>query len=72
MRKNLGMIDRLIRVIIAIIICFLCINGNIDNVSEQGLLLFVAVVLAFNSVTGISLLYRLFGLNTNSGEMQDD
>lgn len=70
MQKNIGTADRMIRVVAAMVICFLYITNTING-PEGGLLLLLAVGLAFTSLLGISLLYRLFGINT-SGEIQED
>ncbi len=70
MKKNIGLTDRLIRVIVAIIICFLYLNESIDGL-EGGLLLIEAVIFVFTSLTGISPLYKLLGLSTDTSVQED-
>jgi hypothetical protein len=71
MTQNIGTIDRVIRIAIAINLCYLFLSGTYTDRTTNALLLFVAVVLAINSVTRVSILYTLFGWYTDR-EMTDD
>jgi hypothetical protein len=71
MRRNMSLTDRLIHVAVALVFCFLCSNGIIRGRTDVGFLLFLAVILAFSSLFGVSPVYWLFGFSTYN-EMQDD
>jgi hypothetical protein len=63
MKTNMGGLDRIIRIIIAIVIGFLYYNGNING--TLGIVLLVlAAVFALTSFVGFYPLYTLFGLKT--------
>jgi hypothetical protein len=63
MKKNLGSIDRVIRMTIAIILAVLYFSGSI--VGPVGLIvLALAAILAFTSIVSFCPLYRPFNLST--------
>jgi hypothetical protein len=63
MKTNMGGLDRIIRIIIAIVIGFLYYNGNING--TLGIVLLVlAAVFALTSFVAFCPLYTLFGLKT--------
>ncbi|MBI2259516.1 MAG: DUF2892 domain-containing protein [Flavobacteriia bacterium] len=63
MKKNMGKIDRLIRVIIALIISTLIVTNLIKGILATVLLILAAVFL-FTSFIQFCPLYTLFGINT--------
>jgi hypothetical protein len=63
MKKNLGSVDRVIRMIFAVVLAVLYFSGSI--VGPVGLvILALAAILAFTSVVGFCPLYRPFNLST--------
>ncbi len=63
MKRNMGIIDRIIRIAIAVVIGFLFIEGTIDGV--LGIVLMVlSGVFVLTSVVGFCPLYTLFGIKT--------
>jgi hypothetical protein len=71
MKKNLGSADKLIRLFIAIVLMILyyfeIITGTVGIVA-----LVFALVFTVTSMIGYSLIYALFGLNTNKKEDIED
>ena len=65
MKKNMGSLDRILRVVVAAVIAILyftqVISGTIAIV-----LLVLALVFVLTSTMGVCPLYLPFGLNTNS------
>jgi uncharacterized membrane protein required for colicin V production len=65
MKKNMGMADKIIRVIIAAVIGFLYYNGTLTG--TIGIVAIVlAVVFALTSLVSFCPLYLPIGLNTRS------
>lgn len=63
MKTNMGGIDRILRIIIALIIGYLYYTGAITG--TLGIILIVlAAVFALTSLLGFCPLYTLFGFNT--------
>lgn len=63
MKKNEGVLDRCLRVVFAValmVIGSLLVDGVLRLV-----LYVVALVLTFTALTGVCLLYRLLGIDTN-------
>ena len=67
MKKNMGMFDRVIRVILAIAIVFLYITGMIGGTTAIILLVVGAIFIATGSI-GLCPLYLPFGIKTKSKE----
>ena len=63
MKHNMGIADRIIRLIIAAVIAFLYLNQNITGTIGI-VLLVVAIVFALTSFVSFCPLYRLFGFST--------
>jgi hypothetical protein len=63
MNKNMGMIDRLIRVIIAIVIVILYFTEVVGGLTGL-ILIILAAVFALTSFVGTCPLYLPFGINT--------
>jgi Inner membrane protein YgaP-like, transmembrane domain len=63
MKKNMGGLDRIIRIIIAIIIGFLYYNGTIEGTLAYVLLTLGGIFLV-TSFVSFCPLYSLVGLNT--------
>lgn len=65
MKKNIGSIDRLTRLLASIALAIPFVTGLVSR--EAGTILIAISVITFlTSVTGICPLYSLFGLNTSS------
>jgi len=63
MKKNMGSVDRIIRVLIAAMLAFLYFNGTISG--TLGIIAVVAaVVFAATSLISFCPLYPLLGINT--------
>lgn len=63
MKKNIGTLDKTIRVIIAIVIAILVYTDVISG--TLGIVLsIVAIVFLLTSLVGVCPLYLLFGINT--------
>lgn len=63
MRKNMGMADRLIRVLIAVLIAYLYYNETISGILGIVLMVF-AVVFVLTSLVSFCPLYIPFGIST--------
>ncbi|HOU29940.1 MAG TPA: DUF2892 domain-containing protein [Bacteroidales bacterium] len=63
MKKNTGKLDRIIRLIIALLIGILYFTNVISGTLGIVLLVF-AVILLITSITGFCGIYTLFGINT--------
>ncbi|SEG01936.1 Protein of unknown function [Halpernia humi] len=63
MKSNMGGLDRILRIIIAIVIGFLYYNGTISGTLGIVLLVF-AGVFVLTSFVSFCPLYTLFGINT--------
>ncbi len=63
MKKNMGGLDRSLRVIIALVITLLYFNEMINGTSSM-VLLVLAVVFVLTSLVSFCPLYALFKLNT--------
>ena len=63
MKKNMGTVDRVLRILLALVLGFLYYNGTITG--TLGIVaIVVAVVFAATSFVSFCPLYTLFGLNT--------
>ena len=63
MKKNMGTIDRIIRILLAVMVVILYITGNITGVAAiiMGILAFVFII---TSLIGICPLYLPFKIST--------
>jgi hypothetical protein len=65
MKKNMGSVDRLIRLIIAAVLGFLFYNGTLTG--TIGIVaVVIAIVFALTSLLSFCPLYTLLGINTCS------
>ena len=64
MKKNEGNLDRIIRVILAVVLGYLYFTGITSGVFGI-ILLVVGAILLLTALTGICPLYMLLKLNTN-------
>ncbi len=63
MKKNMGSIDKAVRIVVALIIAFLYYNGTIAG--TLGIVLIVlAVVFVITSFISFCPLYTIFGIKT--------
>ncbi len=67
MKKNMGTIDRVLRIVIAAVVAVLYFSGTISG--TLGIVLLVlAVVFLLTSLLGVCPLYFPLGLKTNRGK----
>jgi len=63
MKKNMGSIDKVVRIVLALIIAFLYYNGTITG--TLGIVLIVlAAVFVLTSLVSFCPLYTIFGIKT--------
>ena len=67
MKKNLGIIDRVVRVLIAVVIAVLYFTQVIQGTGAI-ILLVLAGVFVVTAILGLCPLYLLFGLSTSKKE----
>ena len=67
MKKNMGNVDRSIRIIAAVIIAVLYFTGTISGVLAV-ILGIIAIIFIFTSFMGSCLLYFPFKINTKKSE----
>ncbi len=63
MKKNVGNLDKLFRLLIAVII-FLFVKGKEETNTMQIILLVIAFIFALTSLLNYCPIYSLFGINT--------
>ena len=63
MKKNIGAIDKAVRLMVAAIILLLYFT-NVISATVAIVLLVVAIILAVTSLLGVCPLYMPFGINT--------
>ncbi len=63
MKKNMGTLDKIIRVVIALVASALVYYNVVEGVISY-ILLTVTAIFLFTSLIGFCPLYGLFGLNT--------
>ena len=64
MKKNVGNIDKLVRLIIAVVIFIFVYKRKQSNPTEDSILLVVALVAAVTSLLNYCPIYSLFKINT--------
>ncbi|MBN2667015.1 MAG: DUF2892 domain-containing protein [Bacteroidales bacterium] len=69
MKKNIGTIDKAVRLVVAAIILLLYFTNVISGTMAL-VLIIVAMILAVTSLIGVCPLYMLFGINTLSKKSQ--
>ncbi len=65
MKKNVGNLDKLIRLILAVVIFLFIYKGGEGNTTLDIVWLVVAFVLALTSLLNYCPVYSLLGINTN-------
>lgn len=65
MKKNMGKVDKLIRLLLAILFGVLYFKGIVTGVIGN-LLIVVAIIFLVTSMVGFCPLYAIFGINTCS------
>jgi Na+(H+)/acetate symporter ActP len=63
MKKNMGAIDRIIRILLAIVVVILYINGSITGVAAI-ILGILAIMFVITSMIGFCPLYAVFKIST--------
>jgi len=66
LEKNMGALDRIIRLVLAIAVIIIAIYFNLYE------LIILAVMLLFTVVTSFCGVYKLFGLKTCPNDMEKD
>ena len=61
--KNMGTLDRAIRIVIAVVIAVLYFNGNLSGLTATVLGIF-SIIFIITSFVGICPLYTVIGLST--------
>lgn len=69
MKKNIGTIDKAVRLVVAAIILLLYFTNVISGTLAL-VLIVVAMILTLTSIIGICPLYMLFGINTLNKKSQ--
>ncbi len=64
MKKNVGNMDKLIRLIIAVVIFLLVYTGKITDNTTQYVLLIIALIAAITSLINYCPVYSIFGIDT--------
>ncbi len=64
MKKNMGIIDRLIRIVVVAVIGVLYFTGKIDGTLGT-IILVVGCVMLLTSVLGVCPMYNPLGIKTN-------
>jgi len=67
MGKNMGTVDRVIRVLVAIVVAVLYFTGQISGTLAL-VLGIIAVVFLLTSLVGFCPLYKILGISTNKEE----
>jgi len=67
MKKNMGTVDRTIRIFIAVVIAILYFTGVISGTLAIVLMVF-AVIFLITSFVSVCPLYPILGINTNKKE----
>lgn len=67
MKKNMGSVDKLIRVLIAVVIAVLYYLGEIEGTLALVLLAF-SVIFLLTSLVSFCPLYTIFGISTHKKE----
>jgi hypothetical protein len=71
MKKNMGMIDRVLRTILAIVVFALYIGGQLTGIAAVILGIF-AVIFLVTSFTGVCPVYTWLGITTLKGDKHDE
>ena len=64
MKKNVGSIDRVVRVIIALAAAYFAYQGGFELAWIATVLYVVAGIMLFSTLMGSCPLYSIFGMNT--------
>ena len=70
MKKNMGTVDRIVRLFIAALVAYLYYNKTISGTFGI-ILLVIAAVFVLTSLVSFCPLYTLFGLNTCPAKKSD-
>ena len=62
-KQNMGIADRILRVVLAIVIAVLYFTGNLSSLAAI-ILGIIALIFVVTSVVGFCPLYTLFGIST--------
>ncbi len=65
MKKNVGNLDKLIRLIVAVVLFLLVYTGKVQDDTTQYILLLVAFVAALTSLLNYCPIYQILGIDTN-------
>lgn len=65
MKKNVGKIDKILRVIIALIAAYFANQGGFDTSWIEYALWAVAIIMMFTAIVGTCPIYSVLGMKTN-------
>jgi hypothetical protein len=71
MKKNMGLIDRVLRTILAVVVAVLYFGGQLTGTAALILGIFAAIFLVTSSI-GFCPVYKLLGISTLKGEEHDE
>jgi hypothetical protein len=63
MKRNIGTVDKILRYIIASIICILYLTDVITGTFAT-IMIIIAAILILTSLFGVCAIYSIFGINT--------
>jgi len=65
MKKNVGKIDKILRVIIALVAAYFAYQGGFETAWQEYVLWIVAVIMMFTAIVGTCPIYSIIGMKTN-------
>ena len=65
MKKNVGSIDKIVRIVIAVVAGYFAYNGNFESAVIGYVLWAVAAIMLVTSLIGTCPLYSIFGIKSN-------
>ena len=65
MKKNVGKIDKIVRVIIALVDAYFAYSGGFTAEWQEYALWAVAIIMMFTAIVGTCPIYSILGMKTN-------
>ena len=72
MKKNVGNLDKFIRVILAIVAAYFAYNGNFEAAWVSYVLYAVVIILLLTTLISSCPLYSICGMKTNSKQEEEE
>jgi uncharacterized membrane protein YtjA (UPF0391 family) len=66
MKKNIGSIDKVVRVIIALVATYFAYKGGFESAWVSYVLYAVAIIMLLTTLISSCPIYSIFGMQTNS------